>query len=211
MTPFVVLTALAVGLLLGAEERGSRLGVWLAKPAAAAGFVAAALAVGALDSGYGSWILVGLVLSAAGDVLLIPRGARIWFASGLASFLLAHLAYALAFAVRGLDPVVVAAASVPAVAAVFLATRWLAPHVPDPLRIPVRIYTVAIMVMVACAAAASARAGEPRMLAGALLFAVSDLAVARERFVAPSFANKSWGLPLYFGGQLLLAASVAAL
>jgi uncharacterized membrane protein YhhN len=41
------------------------------------------------------------------------------------------------------------------------------------------------------------------------LFFISDLAVARDRFVAPSFANRSWGLPSYYAGQLLLAWAIS--
>ena len=55
-------------------------------------------------------------------------------------------------------------------------------------------------------------AGAPPTLAlGALAFAASDVSVARERFVAPAFANGAWGLPLYFAAQLVLAGSVAQL
>jgi hypothetical protein len=36
----------------------------------------------------------------------------------------------------------------------------------------------------------------------------SDVAVARDRFVAPSVGNRLWGLPLYFVAQLLLAWTV---
>jgi hypothetical protein len=32
--------------------------------------------------------------------------------------------------------------------------------------------------------------------------------VARQRFVAPAFANRLYGLPLYYLGQFLLAFSV---
>ena len=45
---------------------------------------------------------------------------------------------------------------------------------------------------------------------GALGFFLSDLAVARERFVAKGFTNKLWGLPLYYGAQLLLAWTAGA-
>ena len=48
-------------------------------------------------------------------------------------------------------------------------------------------------------------------LTGAVLFFVSDLAVARDRFIARTFANKAWGLPLYFSGQLLIAWSLVGL
>jgi uncharacterized membrane protein YhhN len=46
-----------------------------------------------------------------------------------------------------------------------------------------------------------------RVAAGAVLFYLSDLAVARERFVAHSFTNRAVGLPLYYVGQLLLAST----
>ena len=52
---------------------------------------------------------------------------------------------------------------------------------------------------------ADARAAIP---IGALAFYVSDLAVARQRFVSRTFWNKVWGLPLYFGGQLILASTI---
>jgi uncharacterized membrane protein YhhN len=41
-----------------------------------------------------------------------------------------------------------------------------------------------------------------------MLFVLSDLAVARNRFVERVFINRAVGLPLYFTAQLLLAASV---
>ena len=46
------------------------------------------------------------------------------------------------------------------------------------------------------------------LFVGAFAFYLSDLAVARQRFVVKSFTNKAWGLPLYFGAQLVLAWTV---
>ncbi|MDP7453893.1 MAG: lysoplasmalogenase family protein, partial [Arenicellales bacterium] len=66
-----------------------------------------------------------------------------------------------------------------------------------------------ITCMVICAAGAVANAATPMILLGALMFYVSDLAVARDRFVATGFGNRVWGLPLYYGGQLVLASSIA--
>jgi uncharacterized membrane protein YhhN len=66
---FVQAMTACVAALLVAEYRGARRLVWLAKPAAALCFVAAALSWGALASGYGCIVLAGLVLSLAGDVL----------------------------------------------------------------------------------------------------------------------------------------------
>jgi hypothetical protein len=44
--------------------------------------------------------------------------------------------------------------------------------------------------------------------AGAILFYVSDLAVARHRFIQRSFINRALGLPIYYLGQLLLALTI---
>jgi hypothetical protein len=48
----------------------------------------------------------------------------------------------------------------------------------------------------------------PEVRAGALLFYLSDLAVARDRFVRPGLANRLVGLPLYYAGQVLLALAL---
>ena len=210
----VLLTIVATLGLLVAEARGSRPGVWICKPLAAAGFVWAALAFGALESPYGIWVLAGLLLSAAGDVLLIPRGAKAFFLAGLVSFLLGHVAYAGAFALRGLEIGTMAAAAVPVGAVSMLALRYLWPHVQrkaPALQYPVLVYVAVISTMVVCAAGTVGKAGNLLLLAGAVAFYASDLAVARQRFVAETFSNKLWGLPAYYAGQLLIAWSLVGL
>src|SRR5688572_27173059 len=100
MLPWIGLTAAGVAVTLVGEARGQRTLIWVAKPLASVGFIGAAVASGATRSPYGVAILIGLGLSLLGDVFLIPR-TRIWFLAGLVSFLLGHLAFAAAFAVRG--------------------------------------------------------------------------------------------------------------
>src|SRR5207244_3531778 len=100
MLPFAFAMAAAVAALLVAEGRQSRLGVWIAKPIASTLFVAAALSWGALEWGYGHAILGALLLSWIGDVLLIPSGMA-FFRAGLASFLLGHVGFCVAFLIRG--------------------------------------------------------------------------------------------------------------
>jgi uncharacterized membrane protein YhhN len=207
---FAALTVVASAALLLAERSGWQTGVWIAKPLASAGFVGVALAGGALQSSYGTWLLLGLILAWLGDVLLIPRGARATFLAGLVSFLLAHVAYAIAFAVRGLDLVTCLVAFVAVLPASLLALRSLLPHVPAPMQRPVLAYVVVISTMLVCAAGTVGHERRLAIAVGAFAFYLSDLAVARERFVVKSFANKLWGLPLYFGAQLLLASTVSA-
>jgi len=201
------LTGACLTLLLLAEWRDWRAGVWVAKPLASLGFLGAAWAAGALDTAYGRWVMVALVLSFAGDVLLIPA-ARVSFLAGLMSFLLGHLALAGAFFVRGVAWVWVAASAVAVLPAASLALRWLRPHVEAAMRMPVLAYVAVISTMVLLAAGTAGVGPRPAILVGALAFYLSDLAVARQRFVARTFWNKSWGLPLYYGAQLVLASTV---
>ncbi len=208
MTPLLpagaTLTAVALGALLVAERRRLRWAIWLAKPVASLGFVMAALGAGAVSSAYGRLVLAGLALCWLGDVLLIPA-AKGAFLAGLASFLAGHVAFALAFVLRGIAPL----AAVVTLAALLLPAlgvwRWLGPHVPAPMRVPVVAYVVVIVLMVTCAVGTLA----PLPIAGALAFFVSDLSVARDRFVSPGFANRAWGLPLYYAAVTLLAISTA--
>ncbi|HJP35092.1 MAG TPA: lysoplasmalogenase [Gammaproteobacteria bacterium] len=209
MTTLILLTLAALAALLVAEYVGSRKGVWIAKPAASTGFLAVAVAAGALDSSYGLLVLLGLVLSWWGDVFLIPVERPRIFQAGIASFLLGHAAYVVAFASLGLQPVAAIVTALLMVASVMKILRWLRPHLPPEMRMPVYAYFVVITCMVICAAGAVANAATPMILLGALMFYVSDLAVARDRFVATGFGNRVWGLPLYYGGQLVLASSIA--
>lgn len=210
MLPYVLLTVVATAALLACERAGWQQGVWVAKPLAAAGFVGAAWANDALATPYGTWILVGLLLSMAGDVLLIPKERPRAFLAGLVAFLLGHVAYTLAFALRGLDVATVAIALVAVLALGLAALRWLLPHVGPSMRKPVVAYVAVISAMLVCAAGTVGHAGLPAIFVGAFAFYLSDLAVARQRFVAKSFVNKAWGLPLYFGAQLVLAWTVSA-
>ncbi len=203
-----VVTVGATAALLVAEARGSQLAKWATKPVASAGFLVAGVGAGALETAYGRAVLAGLALSMLGDVLLIPKSKRA-FLGGLVAFLLGHLAFALAFASRGLDLSRALAALAVVVVSSGLAWRWLSPHVEARMRAPVLAYVTVISSMVATAAGASAHAGGLVGLVGALMFYGSDLAVARERFVAKTFWNRAWGVPLYFVAQLVIAASTA--
>ena len=80
--------------------------------------------------------------------------------------------------------------------------------------IPVAFYIVVISVMVSGAWAVFRnpnmnRVGAWLILFGALLFYVSDIFVARNRFIETEFLNRLFGLPFYYIGQFLLAFSVS--
>jgi uncharacterized membrane protein YhhN len=205
---FAALTALLlIPLLAGEAHRRPRRG-WV-KAAASAGFVATAVAAGATGSGYGRWVLAALALGWIGDVALVPTGRR-WFLTGLVAFLLSHLAYVAAFLVLGVAVGPAGAAAAGAAVAAVVVGRWLWPRLPAEMRGPVIAYIVVISAMVATAW--GARAGDARALvvAGATAFYLSDLFVARDRFVEPGFVNRLLGLPLYYAAQVMLAISTAS-
>lgn len=206
VAPWLVMASLVAALLavVRGGERWHRY-EWLVKPAAAATFIVTGLSAGALSSSFGQVLLAGLVLAAGGDVLLIPRDKRA-FLAGLVSFLLGHVAYGVAFVVRGVDGIAVAVAGAALAALAVPILRWLWPHVERPMRGPVVAYVVVITAMVALAAGTAWRGSGAWLLVGSVGFYLSDLSVARDRFVSRGFVNRAWGLPLYFFAQLLLAS-----
>lgn len=194
----VSFTAAALAVHLWADARDRPLPRALGKGLASAAFLLVA-ALRAAPDRYGLLVVLALALSAGGDLCLLGR-AKPAFLAGVGLFLAAHVAYAGAFAPRfGPPPLAwVALAAVALVTA--LVVRWLWPHV-GALRIPVLAYAVAITAMLVLALGTPDR----RVQLGAALFYLSDLAVARDRFVAPGFANHLVGLPPYYAAQLLLA------
>ncbi|MFH1468720.1 MAG: lysoplasmalogenase [Pseudomonadota bacterium] len=204
---WILVCALAMAAMVLAERLGSARGRWAAKPVASLAFVGLALAQGLPPTAYGRVVLVALVLCLLGDLLLLPERTGPAFLAGLGSFLLGHLAFAAAFFVLGPDLPWTAAATVALLLPAALVLRWLWPHLRGPLRMAVPAYITAITAMVALAVGAG-RAGGPWWVPlGAVLFFLSDISVARDRFVAPGWKNRLWGLPLYYGAQVLLALS----
>jgi uncharacterized membrane protein YhhN len=158
------------------------------------------------------WIRIGLAFSLAGDVALLwPQQG---FLPGLISFLVAHLAYIVAFT-RGLRlaarplPFVVYAL----VAGAILSDLW--PGVPPALRVPVLAYVAALASMAAQAAAwwlaARGTAEEPwarRAAIGGALFMASDATLAVNRFLTPVPASGLWILATYWAAQAAIAGSL---
>jgi uncharacterized membrane protein YhhN len=198
-------TLVAVVALLVFERLGMTRAIWVAKPAASLGFVCVAWLAGALSSTFGSIMLGALVLCAIGDVLLIPPGHGLTFQAGTGSFALGHGLYAWAFWLQrpSLAATIITAAIMLVTVAITL--RWLKPHLPAELTAPVCVYMGVISVMVSLAVGASVALADVRFAIAAIAFAASDVSVARDRFVQPSFVNLLWGLPLYYAAQVAFA------
>lgn len=199
-------TAAGVSGLLAAEWSGSKMLAAITKPLASTGFLVAAAGAGAMKSRYGKWIVAGLALGWVGDVALLSRG-KTGFLLGLGSFLAGHVAYAGAFVVRGVSLPATVGAAVVLVGPALVIWRWLEPHIADDMRAPVIAYVTVITAMVALAWGTHLVVPSMVLVLGAVGFFLSDLSVARDRFMGTGFANKAWGLPLYYAAQLALAAT----
>jgi len=209
----IAICAIACGVLLVAEYQNLARVRTIAKCVASAAFVARGLP--ALGAGpFETLVVVGLVFGALGDVALLRRGNG-WFLAGLVLFLIGHLLYVVGLAQLE-SPLywffLSGRFGTFALVGGVLALSWLWPHL-GPFKWPVVIYVLAIVAMVMGAFAAYNTGALPRpqrsyLAVGAALFFASDLAVARERFVARDIRNRLWGLPAYYAAQLLIASAL---
>lgn len=199
-----VLAGAVVSLLYAIRVEDRTLEV-ISKTAASLTFVALGWVRWSAGDTVGGWLLAGLALCALGDVLLLGKRT---FDPGLLAFLLGHVLYILGFCaalpISGWPPAV----ALPLILAAIAAIRWLWPHL-GRRRFTVAAYIVVISIMVWGGFSTWWRWALPwTAMAGALLFYLSDLAVARHRFVHPAFVNRAVGLPLYFVGQFLIALTI---
>lgn len=182
------MNALAVGVLILAGvaaignwisvAQGRPTGTYLFKPLTLVLMIAAVLALDPVSANARTWFVIALALSLAGDVfLMLPTDA---FVPGLASFLLAHIAYVVGLNQRS-DGRWLLALPVVLIAAV-LATRLVrgirvSGH--SELVSPVVAYVLTILVMVSSALASGNALGA----VGAGFFMTSDALIGEDRFV----------------------------
>lgn len=203
----VLTAALAVGDWF-AVSTYRRLLEYVCKPATIVALVGLALALdppaGAADAR--GWFVAALLLSLVGDVfLMLPQDV---FVPGLASFLLAHLAYVVGLSrLRTTAGGWVVGVVVVALALVVIGRPVLRAVRRGPERemtAPVAAYMLVISTMVATAVST----GEPLAIAGALLFYCSDALIAITRFVR----DQPWGrlaiIATYHVAQVLLVVSL---
>ena len=127
--------------------------------------------------------------------------------AGVFAFLLAHLAFAAAFLVRGVSWPGTLLAVLPLATVAIPIARLVLPKAEE-LKEPVAVYIVVVTAMAALAVGNAVREHAPLPALAGLMFWCSDLAVARDTFLKPGFVNRAWGLPLYYGAQLVFALFV---
>ncbi len=200
---------LSSGLLaIRAEFRGPRGQVYLFKPLTTIFVLLIAILPDAVpDPRYRQLIVLGLVFSLAGDVFLMLPSDR--FAAGLTSFLIAHLAYIAAF-LPGAAGGPSAWVGAPFLVGGAILYRSLWEHL-GALRLPVVGYMLAIAGMAWLAVErwlTLADTAALLALVGALLFVISDAALALDRFRKGFDSAPAVILGTYFAAQCLIALSV---
>jgi uncharacterized membrane protein YhhN len=203
-------SVLLVGLLM-AEKHGRSGPILAFKTPLSVLFVAAVVIQPHPIQSYYHWVLAGLVWGLIGDVCLALKGNKA-FRIGLVAFLLGHIMYVVAFWGLTRPPDWFTFGHVFIVAASLGVFYRLRPHL-GAMLVPVALYVIVISLMLAAAWVAFLNPeinsrGSLTILLGALCFYVSDLFVARERFVKSQFINRLLGLPLYYSGQFCIAFSV---
>ncbi|MBS1846876.1 MAG: lysoplasmalogenase [Actinobacteria bacterium] len=178
----VALGVAAVGAVANwwAVSVGRRRIEWVTKPGVMVALIVAAILVDPVDATVRAWVIAGLVFSLAGDVfLMLPRER---FVEGLGSFLVAHVAYIVAFVLSATSWTGASVGAAAAIVALALVGRPIVSAVRrdrPALAWPVVAYMAVISSMVV-AAFATAR---PWPIVGSLVFFASDGILATNKFV----------------------------
>jgi len=202
--------AVSAQLAIAAEwEERRHPAFYLLKPLTTVLILAAALSLTpASADGYRLWVLIALALSMLGDICLMFEGDG-WFMGGLGSFLLAHVGFIVAF-LKGVSLAWPPAWTLLPLAYGLGLCAWLLPRA-GALRIPVALYCLVLLGMtLAAALRLQTLGGRPALLAvaGALLFVVSDSALALRKFAGPYRGAQALILSTYWASIGLIAASV---
>ncbi|NUM47715.1 MAG: lysoplasmalogenase [Anaerolineales bacterium] len=205
-----LLTALSATLTITAHYlRPPRMGwVYFFKPLTTILILIIALRPGtALTDLYAGAIALGLIFSLAGDIFLMFPG---YFIQGLASFLLGHVCYWVAFfpAAWGRE---VLWPLLPLLAFGGWMLKYLWPGLSKGLKAPVSLYLTVIIGMATLAVSRALQAPSPAATSaavGALLFLISDSVLAVDRFRKPFHLARALVLGTYYAGQFLIAYSI---
>lgn len=145
------------------------------------------------------WLWLALFFSWIGDIAI-----HFSFVSGVASFLLAHLAYTYGFYQKRERPVRPrwwAFFALPMYIGVLLGI--LLPHT-DEMTIPVLVYTLVMSAMLIAAMYVKPSRGKWTLIIGAMLFVVSDSVLAINRFAYPFEGAHVLVMTTYMLAQLLM-------
>lgn len=179
----------------------------VAKPLVMVALAWLAFTMGAADLDVGRFVLVALGFSLAGDIFLLGKSA-VDFSGGLVSFLVAHIAFVLAFLTHGFEPrwallglLVVLPLSLTAGRRI---VRAAAREGGAALGAAVTAYLVVIAAMVVAASGTAI----PLVFLGALASMFSDTVLALDRFVGPRSNARMMVIVTYHLGQMMMVIGV---
>jgi uncharacterized membrane protein YhhN len=151
-------------------------------------------------------MLIGLVASWAGDIMLATRSSA-FFKAGIAFFMLTHIMYILVFIHAGNNFILEKPALIiPLFAYGALLTGYLFSNLGS-MKIPVIVYSAVILIMLAAAINRyNAVPGTSFVMAltGAILFVISDSALAINRFRKPFRLHQLVVMLTYITAQYLI-------
>ena len=165
------------------------------------------------------WFGLGLILSLAGDVLLMLSLER-FFLFGLVAFLLAHLAYVIGFniplpefSIWGI--VFAIMVSLGGTRVIRRIVDALPSRGQARMRMPIIVYSTVISIMLLSAMMKlmdlTWNANAALLVSGgAFLFYISDIILAWNKFVAPIQYGRIYNIAAYHLGQIMLIAGVIA-
>jgi len=168
-------------------------------------FVLTALAGGVWKSRYGILILIAMILCWLGDYFG-PQN----FLLGAGFFLIGHFVLIAAFIVYGIvrqrlwytiDGMFVISGGL---------AYWILPEVFPNEQWFVASYILIISIMVALACATKGRLVSKYLAGGAILFFISDILLALNRYMQMNIDYTFFGYPIYYAACILFAVSVAA-
>jgi uncharacterized membrane protein YhhN len=207
LVPAIVLLA---GLLFF-EKRENQKGILPTKTTLSLLFIITAISQIHLIQPYTLFIIIGLIFCLGGDVFLALPQERM-FLFGLVSFLLGHVCYVIGFIwIAGPGKMTLIGVIVTMVLS-GLVFVWLKPHL-GTMKKPVIAYILVISFMFIGAWSVLGMPWQPFaarlfVFTGAACFYISDIFVARDRFLKNAFINRLLGLPLYYIAQFMLAFSI---
>jgi len=154
-------------------------------------------------SKYGLSVVIALIFCWFGD-FLGPYNFR----ASVVAFLLAHLGFIIAFWFHGIDKKKCLLVHVIFIFLSIEIVYWLLPFIPKGEQTFVIGYTVIITIMVILAAGTISRNVGILIFIAAVLFYISDIFVARWKFVNPSSINAFFCYPLYYTSCVFFALSI---
>ena len=194
---------MALGVMLWARTAGFENLTMPATIAASFGFVAAGFSQGLPRSSAGIAGICGLLCCAAGDILGPGN-----FLLGAAAFLLAHICFITFNVRRGLSRSHILLPSIILAVAMGIVVGIMEPHVGNVGELWfVLLYWLVLSVMVATAWAV--RPADCYLRYGAIIFYLSDIFVARWRYLDSSPINGFFCYPLYYTACLLIGLGIA--